>query len=68
MENLALPPFLYTVMRALSEEIFESLKVSPEWFTLLLPKLHDVLSDEGSLVDWVKFLQKSLDEIIPRCD
>ena len=44
------------------------LKVSPEWFALLLPKLHDVLSDEGSLVDWVKFLQESLDEIVARCD
>jgi len=46
----------------------ESFKVSPEWFTLFLPKLHDILSDEGSLVDWVKFLQEGLDEIVPHCN
>jgi len=36
------------------------LKVCPEWFTLLFPKLQDILSDEGNLVDWVKFLKKAL--------
>ena len=24
-----------------------------------MPKLHDVLSDEGSFIDWVKFLQEA---------
>ena len=55
-------------MRVLGQEIFESLKISPEWFALLLPKLHDVLSNEGSLVDWVELFEESLDEIVPRCD
>ena len=63
IENLALTPFLYTMI-----EISESLKVSLELFALLMPKLHDVLSDGGSLVYWVKFLQESLDDIIPCCD
>jgi len=68
VENLALTLFLHIMMRALSEEIFESLKVSPKWLARFLSELHDILSNEDSFVDWVEFLQEGLDEIIPRRD
>jgi len=55
-------------MRALSLEIFKSLKVSPKWLARFLPELHDILSNEGNFVNWVEFLQEGLDEIIPRRD
>jgi len=44
------------LMRALSKEIIESLKASPKCFARFLPELHDILSDDGSLVNWVEFL------------
>ena len=34
----------------------------------VLAELHNILSNEGNLVNWVKFLQEGLDEIIPRCN
>jgi len=56
VENLALPQFLYVVMKALGKEIFETFKVSLKKFTRVLLKLHNFLPNEGSFMDMVKFL------------
>ena len=68
MKNLALSPFLYSMMRTLDKEVFEAFKVPPKWFTRFLLELHDVLLNENVLTDWIEFLQEGLDETIPRCD
>ena len=65
MENLALSPLLYAMMRALGKEVFEMFKVSPKWFTKFLLELHYILSNESGLMNVVEFFQKDLNEIIP---
>jgi len=59
---MALPPFLYTVVTVLCQEIFEPFKVSPKRLIGVLFELHKVLSDQRSFVTWVEFLQEYLDE------
>jgi len=54
--------------RTLDKEVFEAFKIPPKRFTRLLLELHDVLSNDSGLVNWIEFLQEDLDEIIPRCD
>ena len=56
------------MMRTLDKGVFEEFKVPPKRFTRFLLELHDVLPNESSLVNWVEFLQKDLDETISRCD
>jgi len=55
-------------MRALDKEVFEVFKVPPKWFTRFFLELHDVLSNESGLMNWIKFLQENLDETISGCD
>jgi len=56
------------MMRILDKEVFKAFKVPPKWFTRFLLELHDVLSNESGLINWIEFLQEDLDETIPRCD
>ena len=56
---MALSPFLYSMMRTLDKEAFETFKVH---------ELHDVLSNESGLLNWIEFLQEDLDETIPGRD
>jgi len=48
--DLALSPFLYTVVKALCQEIFESFKASPKRLIGFLFELHEVLSDQYSFL------------------
>jgi len=68
IENLALSPLLYAMMRTLEKKAFEAFNIPPERFTRFLLKPHDVLPSESDLVNWIEFLQEDLNEIIPRCD
>jgi len=61
-------PFLYIVVKVLCLEMFESFKVSPKRLIGFLFELHEVLSDQHSFVNRVKFLQEDLDKILPRGD
>ena len=56
------------MMRTLDKEVFEAFKVFSKRFTRFLLELHDVLSNESGLMNWIEFLQEDLDETIPRCD
>ena len=51
-------------MRTLNK-VFEAFKIPPKWFTRFLLELHNVLSNDSGLVNWIKFLQEDLNEIIP---
>ena len=68
IENLALPQFLYTMVRVLCQEVFESLKVSPKRLVGFFFELHEVFSNQRSFVNRVEFLREDLDKILPRGD
>ena len=54
-------------MRTL-DTVFEAFKVPPKWFNRFLLELHDVLSNESGLMNWIEFLQEDLDETISGFD
>jgi len=55
-------------MRTLDKKVFKAFKVPSKWFTRFLLEVHDVLSNGSSLMNWIEFLQKDLDETILGCD
>ena len=56
------------MMRTLGKKVFEAFKMPSKQFTRFLLELHDVLSNESGLMNWIEFLQEDLDETISGCD
>jgi len=52
------------MMWTLNKEFFETFKIPPKWLIRFFLELHDVLSNESGLVNWVEFLQEDLIETI----
>jgi len=52
-ENLALSPFLNSLMGTLDKEIFKAFKIPPKWFIRFLLELHNVLPNKSGLMNWI---------------
>ena len=48
------------MMMTLDKEVCDAFKIPPKWFTRFLLELHDVLSNESGLMNWIEFLKKTL--------
>ena len=66
IDNLALTPFLYTMMGTKGQKVFEAFEILPERLIGFLLELHYVFPHEGRLMDGIEFLKKDFYKIIPR--